>query len=195
MKRIINKKLYDTETARAIGAWDNGKYGNDFGRLLEILYRKKTGEFFLYGEGGHMTKYARSAGNNSWIGGEEIIPLTVEAAREWAEEHLTADEYMREFEVEQDSTDKKLATFYLTERTLDRIARAAQERGIPKGAYIEQLVNPSYICRTWTKTAADGWTSEFSRFATKDEAFTHGRVFVDNLSFDEEARSFEVYAD
>lgn len=141
MKRIINNKVYDTETARNVGAWDNGKYGNDFGRLSETLYQKKTGEFFLYGEGGPMTKYAKSAGNNSWSGGEEIIPLTVEAARTWAEEHLTADEYMREFEVEQDSTDKKLATFYLTERTLDRIARAAQERGISKGALIEYLVN------------------------------------------------------
>lgn len=140
MKRIINKKLYDTETARNIGAWDNGIYGS-FESVSETLYRKKTGEFFLYGEGGPMTKYARSAGNNSWSGGEEIIPLTVEAAREWAEKHLTADEYMREFEVEQDSTDKKLATFYLTERTLDRIALAAQEQGISKGALIERLVN------------------------------------------------------
>ena len=141
MKRIINNKVYDTETAREIGAWDNGLYGNNFEGMSETLYRKKTGEFFLYGEGGPATKYARSAGNNSWSGGEEIIPLTVEAAREWAEEHLTADEYMREFEVEQDSTDKKLATFYLTERTLDRIARAAQAQGISKGALIERLVN------------------------------------------------------
>ena len=141
MKRIINNKVYDTETARKVGAWDNGLYGNNFEGMSETLYRKKNGEFFLYGEGGPMTKYARSAGNNSWSGGEEIIPLTVEAAREWAEKHLTADEYMREFEVEQDSTDKKLATFYLTERTLDRIARAAQAQGISKGALIERLVN------------------------------------------------------
>ena len=40
-----------------------------------------------------MTKYAVSSGNNSWSGGAKILPMSREAAMEWAEEHLEAEEY------------------------------------------------------------------------------------------------------
>ena len=53
---------------------------------------KKTGEFFLYGEGGAMTQYAESDGD-AYCGGAEIIPLTEKKAKEWAENHLDADDY------------------------------------------------------------------------------------------------------
>jgi hypothetical protein len=67
-------------------------YGN-FSQFSETLYRKKTGEFFLYGEGGPMTKYAVAEGSNSWRGGSRIMPLSFHEAREWAEEHLSGEEY------------------------------------------------------------------------------------------------------
>lgn len=41
MKRIIDGKKYDTETAACIATWDNGYYGNDFKRCEESLYRTK----------------------------------------------------------------------------------------------------------------------------------------------------------
>lgn len=50
MKKIINGKKYDTESAQEICSRSSGHYG-DFHRVAETLYRKKTGEFFLYGEG------------------------------------------------------------------------------------------------------------------------------------------------
>lgn len=92
MKKIINGKLYDTETARELGV-DSYANSGDFNHWAERLYQKRTGEFFLYGEGGPMTKYAVSVGQNSWSGGEKIIPLNVDAARKWVEEHLDADDY------------------------------------------------------------------------------------------------------
>ena len=93
MKKIINGKKYNTETATKLGDRWNGLALNDLGRVYEELYRKKTGEYFLYGEGGALTKYSVSTGQNCWAGGKKIIPMTEDEAREWAEMWLDADEY------------------------------------------------------------------------------------------------------
>lgn len=90
MKKIINGKKYDTDTAECVGYWSNGYSG--FQRAEERLFRKKTGEFFLHGEGGAMTIYSESYGNEI-SGGNEIIPLSEEEAREWAERNLDVEEY------------------------------------------------------------------------------------------------------
>lgn len=96
MKKIINGKVYDTDTARDMGG-DSYSNRGDFSYWSETLYQKRTGEFFLYGEGGPMSRYAETVGQNEWSGGEKIIPLSLAKAREWAEEHLTADEYEAAF--------------------------------------------------------------------------------------------------
>lgn len=102
MKKIINGKRYDTETAQLIGS---AGYSNrmDFNFWEEELYRKKTGEFFLYGEGGPQSKYSRQTGLNQWSGGKEIKPLSLKQAQEWAEKYLDADEYEQVFgKIEED---------------------------------------------------------------------------------------------
>jgi hypothetical protein len=92
MKRIVKGKAYNTETAERVGSWDNGYCTNDFNYCSEDIYRKRTGEFFLHGEGHAMSIYASHEGNSSgW--GEQIIPLTYQEAQEWAEKHLNGDEY------------------------------------------------------------------------------------------------------
>ena len=93
MKKIINGKRYNTETSKMVGYYWNKKAINDFRHFEEKLYKKKTNEFFLYGEGGPASRYTKSLGNNSWTGNKKIIPLSLEAAKKWVEEHLTADEY------------------------------------------------------------------------------------------------------
>lgn len=134
MKKIINNKRYDTETAEYLANASYGNYG-DFSHWEEDLYRKRTGEYFLYGAGGAMTKYAESCGQNEWSGGEKIIPLSVEAAQSWAEKHLDGDEYERIFgEVEDDT--KRTATFSLTEGTIEQIRRGAARMGISLSDYI-----------------------------------------------------------
>ena len=97
MKKIIGGKLYDTETAREVGEWDNGLSGGDFGLEVETLYRKRTGEYFLHGWGGAASRYAKQVGTSTWGAGAEIRPLTYEQAREWAERKLDADAYQEEF--------------------------------------------------------------------------------------------------
>lgn len=96
MKKVIDGSLYNTDTARLICEWDNRRYGSlDF--CGERLYRTKSGKYFLHGEGGAMSKYARSCGSNQWSSGEMIIPMTEVAACEWAESRLGSDEFAKAF--------------------------------------------------------------------------------------------------
>ncbi len=97
MKKVINGKLYSTDTAKAIKTIDHGDGPRDFRYYSETLYKKRTGEYFLAGEGGPMTKYAMAVGQNGMRGGEGIIPLTYEEALAWAEREMDADEYEAEF--------------------------------------------------------------------------------------------------
>lgn len=91
MKKIINGRKYDTDTAKLVGTYWNGEVG--FGYVREMLYRKKTGEFFLNGYGGPQTKYRKACGNNCWCEGETIIPMTEAEAKNWGEKSLESDEY------------------------------------------------------------------------------------------------------
>ena len=101
MKTIINKRLYDTETATLIGRYNNGYDFGDFNYIREELYRKKNGEYFIYGRGGARTKYSESDGD-CMSSGSRIIPLTIEEAEKWAEAHMSADDYLKYFEIEED---------------------------------------------------------------------------------------------
>lgn len=92
MKKIINGKMYNTETATCLGDWDNGYSYRDFAYCEESLFVKRTGEYFLHGVGGAFTKYS-SLDGDSQCGGEKIVPLTVNEAKQWVEEHLSADTY------------------------------------------------------------------------------------------------------
>lgn len=97
MKKIIGGRVYDTDTARELGIWTNTWDHRSWTYEHESLYQKRTGEYFLFGEGGPQTKYAESTSDNQWSGGQKILPLSLAKAREWAEKHLTADEYEAAF--------------------------------------------------------------------------------------------------
>ena len=96
MKKIINGKKYDTETAVWICNHSDG-YTSDFNFIDEDLYRKKTGEFFLAGEGGAMTEYSHTVSQNCWARGSGIFPLTINEAREWGEDHMNCKEFEEVF--------------------------------------------------------------------------------------------------
>ena len=101
MKKIINGKKYDTDTAIAVCEWDNGLPRSDFKAMKRKLYRKKTGEFFVYNWGGAATCYAEMHGQ--WSSeGSEIVPCDENEARNFVEKYGTADEYEKLFgEVEE----------------------------------------------------------------------------------------------
>ena len=101
MKKIINGKKYDTDTAKEVGYWNNGRLYNDFYYAEETLYKKKTGEFFLYCEGGAASNYSHKKGN-MMVDGWELKSITEDEAKKWAEEYLTVEEYEKIFgEVEE----------------------------------------------------------------------------------------------
>lgn len=88
--------MYNTITAELI-AEDSYSNPGDFRYWHEALYKKKTGEYFLYGEGGPLSMYRTELGLNSWDSGENIQPLSVEEAKKWAEQHSSAEEYIKAF--------------------------------------------------------------------------------------------------
>lgn len=95
MKKIIDGKLYDTETAKEIGEYSYGAI-NDFRYFSETLYKTKNGNYFMYGEGGALSQYAEVSEFGK-CGGCAIVPYTEEEAQKWAEDYLDVDEYLKIF--------------------------------------------------------------------------------------------------
>lgn len=140
MKKIIDGRRYDTDTAKEMGS-DSFSNRRDFHYWMETLYRKNTGEFFLHGEGGPMSRYAVSEGQNGWSGGEKIIPLSLEAAKSWCEEHLDADAYEEIFGAVTEEGGKRTVTFSLPEAVIEKIKQRASEAGMTMSDYVASCVN------------------------------------------------------
>lgn len=90
-KAVINSKLYDTKTAQYIGGKANYWHASN----RSSLYRKKTGEYFIYnvlcGCLPDSMKALMAKQKNS------IIPLTEEEAKALVEEWCSADTYIQLF--------------------------------------------------------------------------------------------------
>ena len=134
MKKIINGKVYDTRTAELVGYIERGDIiENNLDYSEEKLFRKRTGEFFLYRVGGPRTDCCDGL----------IEPMTYDEARSWAEE-LDGDEYVAIFgdPGEGDAADeKRQVTLYLTDATIAKIKRAAAQGGQSMSGWIEAAVD------------------------------------------------------
>lgn len=141
MKKIINRKLYDTTTAQEI-AFDSNNYSKrNHAWVEETLYRKKTGEFFLYGEGGPASAYAERLEGNARIEGQKIVPLTYDEAESWAEKHLSADEFISIFGEPVESDDVKDCNFRLPVSTAERLKLASSRTGKTQAQILIDLIN------------------------------------------------------
>lgn len=87
-----------------------------------------------------MTKYAESIGQNEWSGGEEIIPLTVESARQWAEDSLSANEYEKIFGPAAEDDSKQLISANIKAETYAKLKSMSAETGKPMSTIIDELV-------------------------------------------------------
>jgi len=76
LKKVINKKTYNTETAQLLKKFTFGDFGDPKG-YEETLMQSVRGLFFIYGIGGEESKYAE----------ETIIPLTEKEAQNWIKEN------------------------------------------------------------------------------------------------------------
>jgi hypothetical protein len=139
MRKVIKGKLYDTETATMVAEFSSG-YSNDFAYVSETLYRKRTGEYFVYGEGGAMSKYAKSCGQNQWMGGAAIKPVTYDEARTWLEEHGTAEEYEAEFGIPDEGAEHDLHVI-ISESAWQAISRRAASEGSTVRNVIEAMAS------------------------------------------------------
>lgn len=123
MKKIINGKVYSTETATRIGA----KTHADQNDLCETLYRKKTGEFFLHLNGG-------------WSAAENICPLIYADAQRWTKENLTSEIYDSLFGTIEADKHKVFIGLNLPADLVERVKRRAAQQGSSISGYVEALL-------------------------------------------------------
>lgn len=109
MERRINGKRYDPDRAALVGRSTAG-----------TLYRKLTGEHFL-------------------LVGEDIRPLRLGAAREWAQEHLTPAEYAAAF-AGGDVGGRVVCGYNVAKRTAQYLQDFAALEGRPRGEIVDDAV-------------------------------------------------------
>ena len=76
MKKIICKKLYDTDSATVVKKYAVGEFGDPKG-YEETLYQTAEGNYFIYTNGGEDSKYKT----------EDIKRASKAAAEKWLDEH------------------------------------------------------------------------------------------------------------
>lgn len=96
MKKMINGKSYDTDTAELKMVYYNVCLSCDLNSYSELLYLTPNGTWFLYGSGGCLSRYAILNGA-SVEGGETIIPMTRKEAKKWAANYASDSQYFRIF--------------------------------------------------------------------------------------------------
>ncbi len=102
MKRIINGKIYNTETATRIGNSSSECGPGDFRYEDTDLYRTPKGAFFVQGEGGPYSRWSQPCGSNGMSGGSGIEAMTAAEALEWCEfSRIDADVIAQYFSVEE----------------------------------------------------------------------------------------------
>ncbi len=141
MNKVINGKRYDTEKAELVGYYDNGLDWGDFSMYCERLYRKRTGEFFLNREGGANSAMSKPCGSNTWSGSEDIVPISYGEAKEWAEEHMSGDEYAELFgEPDEESGESATVLLSISAAARDKLAREASRTGKTRSRIVEELI-------------------------------------------------------
>ena len=80
MKKIINGRMYNTETAKEIGY-----FRRNIPYMLDTLYQKKTGEYF------EVHNHFSNDGNYETV--SEFYPISEDDAKEWVAKFMTGDKY------------------------------------------------------------------------------------------------------
>lgn len=138
--------MYNTETAKEIGKYVKGY---DDSACHETLYKKRTGEYFLYGEGGPASAWAEPVEGNAGVyaSGEDIRPLTYDQAKDWFiranndDDSLATDKmYNHEFGKPKKDEPKEITSIALSRTAKRKLERMATKQGIPQSEIIENLI-------------------------------------------------------
>ena len=140
MKKIIDGRKYDTDTATELAEWKAG-WPREMSRMRETLYRKRTGEYFLLGEGGPESRYAVQTDLATFSEGWRIMPYTYEQARAWAEDRLDADEYESIFgEVTEGDGGKVTVSMSISEQARAKLRRESERTGESQSDIVDRLL-------------------------------------------------------
>lgn len=146
MKKRIDTQMYDTETAKKLAEYH---HNYDDAAYTEILYKKRTGEYFLYGEGGPASPWAQPAEGDvgAYSSGEDIKTLTYEQAQKWLEkannddDSLAPDEvYNREFGKAQKDEVKEATSINLSRTAKRKLEQMALKQGTSQSKIVENLI-------------------------------------------------------
>lgn len=146
MKKRIDTLMYDTETAKKLAEY---RHNYDDAAYTEILYKKRTGEYFLYGEGGPASPWAQPVEGDvgAYSSGEDIKPLTYKQAQKWLEkandddDSLAPDEvYNREFGKAQKDEVKEATSINLSRTAKRKLEQMALKQGTSQSKIVENLI-------------------------------------------------------
>lgn len=98
ISKVAGGLRYDTAKAEVVCRHERG-FPRDSQYEDTTLYRTSGGRFFLAGQGGARSRWAKRV-SGGLTNGEGLTPVTVEEAREFAEQHAEADTVEEFFVVE-----------------------------------------------------------------------------------------------
>ena len=96
MKKIIEGKTYNTDTATELGHYWNGLSTSDFHNVSEWLYMTKKGAFFLHGRGGAATGWGEACGD-SRTGGSDIRVMSERESLDWMSHYCDVEDTEKQF--------------------------------------------------------------------------------------------------
>lgn len=88
LRRVIDGKIYDTDTATWLCTVRLGGTRSDFGWEVSSLYKTPRGNFFKAGKGGPASAYRCPGDTGGWTPGFGIIPIAREDALEFYQRHF-----------------------------------------------------------------------------------------------------------
>jgi hypothetical protein len=97
MRKTINGLVYDTNAAVLVAEHFSGSDRSSFRHFEEALYRTSKGAYFLHGEGGGRSPYAKRIGDSTWGWGSSIRPMSEQEAFAWCQETDQQDVIDAEF--------------------------------------------------------------------------------------------------
>ena len=141
MKKVLDGKVYDTETAKLIGKKIERSNGKLIGwEVNEWLYLTKSGNYFIHGCGGELSDYCVYK-NGVVRSGEKIKPVTLEQAKHWGEENLDGSAFISEFGEPEEPDEKSRVTLYLKESSRQTLQHEKVTTGKSISAIVDELVS------------------------------------------------------
>lgn len=129
--KLIKGKRYDVDRAVELIRWEDKE-----GEQKETLYRKKTGELFIYRE-----RYDTLLNTKLK---PEYAPLDIKTAKKWVEKRFDKETVDKLFNVQKEDDKKKTISCTLSEGCLKQMTYLMEKHDKSRSGLIEMLVEKEY---------------------------------------------------